>query len=107
MTADRIDRIIANYESGAFTDGTACLEVLIAAGEGDAQAVFARLTPELRELVSRHVAGVKPGEQRIIESWCGSASAEDYAADLRRREDMMRRGIVELQHLASGRTSAG
>src|SRR3954453_14851321 len=107
MAADRVERIIANYERGALTDASACLEVVLAAGEGDAQALFARLTPDLRELVSRDVADVNPSELRIIESCCGTASAAEYAADLRRREETMRRGITALQRLISGRTGGG
>src|SRR5687767_14038604 len=69
MAADRVDRIIADYRRGALTDAAAYLEVLLAAGEGDAEALLARLTPELRELVSRSVAGANPGDVWIVESY--------------------------------------
>src|SRR5687767_4508361 len=107
MTVERVNRIIADYERGALTDASACLEVLMAAGEGDAGALFARLTPELRELVSRDIADANPSEVRIIESSSGTAPPEAYAADLRRREEIMRRGIVVLQRLTSGHTGGG
>lgn len=107
MAADRVPRIIADYERDAHTDASACLEVLIAAGEGDADAVFAGLTPELRDLVARDVTGVEASKTRIIESYCGTGPPEAYEADLRRREELMRRGIVALQRITSGGTRRG
>lgn len=107
MAADRVERIIADYERGALTEASACVEVLLAAGEGDAEAVFARLTHELRAMVSRHIADADPGEVRIIESYCGMASQEAYEADRRRREEIVRRGIVALKRLTSGDTGGG
>jgi hypothetical protein len=104
MAADRISRIVSQYEAGAITEGSACLYVLMAAGEGDAEAIFASLPPALREAVTRDIADAN---SRIVESYCGRASDEEYAVDLRRREEIMRRGIVALQHLTSGRTSGG
>ena len=106
MPADRIERIIADHERGALTDTAALLEVLFAAGEGDAAVVFARLTPGLRDLVSRDVAGADAREVRIIESYCGTASPDAYAAHVRRREEIMRRGIIALQRLTPGRTGS-
>jgi hypothetical protein len=107
MTGDRIDQIIVDYERGALTCASACLEVLLAAGEGDAEAVFARLTPELRNLVSRDVAGANAEEAGIIESYCGTPSPEAYAADLRHREEILRRGIAAVQRLTSGGRGEG
>jgi hypothetical protein len=107
MAADRISRIVSQYEAGAITEGEACLSVLMAAGEGDAEAIFGSLPRWLREAVTRDVVYANPEETRILESYCGTASNEEYAADLRRREEIMRRGIVALQRLTSGRTSGG
>src|SRR5688500_10054435 len=107
MPADHIDRIIANYQRGALTDASASLAILLAAGEGDAATVFARLPPGLRALVSRDVAGADAREVRIIESYCGTATPKAYAADLRRREEIMRRGIIALQRLTPSRTGGG
>jgi hypothetical protein len=107
MTADRISRIVQQYKAGAITEGSACLNVLMAAGEGDAEAIFASLPPWLRDAVTREIANANPSETRILESYCGTASPEEYAADLRTREEIMRRGIVALQRVTSGRTGGG
>jgi hypothetical protein len=107
MADDRISRIVSQYEAGAITEGSACLDVLLAAGEGDAEAIFASLPPWLREAVTRNIAYANPSEARIVESYCGNASHGEYAADLRRREEIMRRGIVALQRVASGRDGGG
>ena len=107
MAVDRISRIVSQYEAGALTEGSACLAVLMAASEGDAEAIFASLPPWLREAVTRDIADANPSEARIVESYCGNASDEEYAADLRRREDIMRRGIVALRRVASGRNGGG
>jgi hypothetical protein len=107
MEADRVSRIVAQYEAGAITEGSACLAVLMAAGEGDAEAIFVSLPPWLRDAVARDIADANPGEARIVESYCGTASDKEYAADLRRREEIMRRGIVALQRVTSGRTGGG
>jgi hypothetical protein len=79
----------------------------MAAGEGDAEAILASLPPWLRAAVTRAIAGANPAEARILESYCGTASDEEYAADLRRREEIIRRGIVALQRLTSGRANDG
>jgi hypothetical protein len=104
MPADRVARIIADYERGALTDAGACLEVLLAAGEGDAEALFGRLPKALSDLVARDIAGAKPSELRIIESYQGTASPDAHAADRQRREATLRRGIIVLQRITSGRT---
>jgi hypothetical protein len=79
----------------------------MAAGEGDAEAIFASLPPWLREAVTRDLTDANPSEARIVESYCGNASHEEHAADLLRREEIMRRGIVSLQRVASGRDGGG
>jgi len=107
MAADRISRIVSQYEAGRITKGSACLDVLMAAGEGDPEAIFGSLPPWLRDAVMRDIADANPSEARILESYCGTASGEEYAADLRRREEIMRRGIVALQRVTSGRTGGG
>jgi len=107
MATDRISRIVSQYEAGAIAKGTACLLVLMPAGEGDAAAIFASLPPWLRDAVTHDVAGANPSEARILESYCGTATDEEYSADLRRREEIMRRGIVALQRVTSGRTGGG
>ena len=107
MAADRISRIVSQYEAGAITERSACLHVLMAAGEGDAEAIFARLPHWLRDVVTRDIAGANASEARILESYCGPASNEEYAVDLQRREEIMRRGIVALQRVISGRGGGG
>ena len=79
----------------------------MAAGDGDATAVLASLPHWLRDAVTREIAGANSSESRILESYCGTAAPEEYAADLRHREEMMRRGIVALQRVVSGCTGGG
>jgi hypothetical protein len=107
MATDRISRIVAQYEAGVLTEGAACMDVLMAAGEGEAEAIFASLPPWLREAVTRDIANANPTEARFLESHCGRASDEEYTANLRRREEIMRRGMVALQRLASDQTGTG
>lgn len=107
MAADRISGIVSQYEAGAITEGEACLHVLMAAGEGDAEEIFGSLPLWLRDAVTREIVDANPEEARILESYCGTASNDEYAADLRRREEIMRRGMVALQRLTSGRTGGG
>ena len=97
MSADRITRIIANYERGALTDAGVCLEVLIAAGEGDAGAIFKQLPPALRDMVTCDIAGKTADDTRIVESDCG-VSADAHARES--REQVMRRGMMALQRIA-------
>jgi hypothetical protein len=48
-----VAKLVASHGRGALTDNAVCL---IAAGDGHASESFAGLTPELRQLVSRHVS---------------------------------------------------
>ena len=107
MTDVRLSRVLAAYEQGDLTEGSVCLEALIAAGEGDAEAVFNRLPRSFQEVVARDVADAGPARAGIIESYCGSAPNEEYEADRRRREDLMRRGIVALRRVTASRTRGG
>jgi hypothetical protein len=50
---DLIPHIVLQYDAGAITAGEACLHVLMAAGEGDAEATFVRLPRWLRDACSR------------------------------------------------------
>jgi hypothetical protein len=97
VSADRITCIIANYERGALTKADVCLEVLIAAGEGDAKAIFAQLPPALRDMVTRDIARKTADDTRIVESDCG-VSGDAHARES--REQVMRRGMLALQRIA-------
>lgn len=101
-----IERIIADYERGALTDASACLEIYLAAGRGDAAAVLARLPSGLRDLVTRDVAGANADGAGLVESVCTGSPPEAYVVDLRRREEAMRRGIVALQGLIGSQAAS-
>ncbi len=97
--------IIDDYERGALTDASVCLEIYLVAGQCDAAAVLARLPSGLRDLVTRRVAGVNAGEARLIDSICVGSTPEALVADLRRQEETVRRGIVAIQRLISGQAA--
>src|SRR5690242_332485 len=54
MTPDGISRILSQFEAGAITERAECLDVLVAAGDGDAEAIFKGLPPgcAMRSLAS-------------------------------------------------------
>jgi hypothetical protein len=107
MSAERISRILRRYEAGELTEVSARLEVLLAAGAGagDAEAVFDGLPPWLKAAVARDVTEADPQRCRIQESYCGPWPNEAYEAGLRRREELMRRGIVALKEPIRARGS--
>jgi hypothetical protein len=107
MPEDRVSQIVAQYEAGALTEGSARVEIYLAAAEGSVEDVFARSPPDLQALVARDVANLNPTEVRLFESHCGLGSTADYLADLRRREALMQRGIAAIQRVTRGGDAGG
>ena len=107
MPADRLTRALASYQAGALTGRAICVEVLMAAGEGDPEGVFARLSPDLQSAIKCQVAHppTSADEFRILESCC-TLDPDTYAADLRRREEVAYRGMMALRRVIHGITGS-
>ncbi len=103
MAADRVSKIIAAFEAGALTVDSACLEIFLAAGEGGADAIFASLTPGLQSAIK--VAATYPMRIRILESHCGTSTANQ--SDLQVREELANRGMMALHRVTRGNTGGG
>jgi hypothetical protein len=104
MLSDRLIRVFAAYGAGAVTKVQVCGEIFTAAGEGDADAVFANIPPEFQAAIALDVAQplARPDELFILESVC-TTDPGAYADDLRRRTEVARRGFVALREVVRRR----
>ncbi len=93
----RVARIVMNCEMGAVTEMETRSLVLKAAGQFDAEAVFACLPQWLRVNVANYIADLNPKEMRFF------LIVEPAPGERERIEDAVRRGISELQRVIADR----
>lgn len=92
------------FRKGGLSENEAVLRILILAGDHEASPIHEVLPRSLQKRLEAEVADVDPAKARILESVC-TGDPVAYAADLKRREALLRIGIARFQDFLKTRTA--
>jgi hypothetical protein len=107
---DPVYNIVHSFNTGSLTAGEACAYIVDAAGDGDAEAIFAQLPLALRGEVTRYVAEVPPGPDSlfVVESHCATGPFSPRALEYIQKQRLARyRGILALHRVTHGSPGGG